>query len=241
MKEYFGATAQKYQQTKGKQYLLFPTLQKYLGTAKLDNASMLDVGCGNGDFYQIAEEQHFHYFGLDISEEMISRAKQEYPKGEFQVSPATHFASLYTQKFDVVVVSMLFPSLRDKESIIATLKESKRVLTKDGEILIGLPYPCFDGYMQFGILGRKDVAANFQGYFQSEAEFKITHQLSEGAFTFEDCHWTLGDYIECIKNAGLVIDFIDECKPAETIKVIDKAFYEERMKFPTYLVLLVKQ
>lgn len=240
MKEYFGKNAKKYKQTKGKQHILFPVLRKYISLTKPKILNLLDVGCGNGDFYQIAKEKGYKYFGLDISSEMIQRAKTDYPNGKFLVSPATDFSSKYSQKFERVVISMLFPSIRSKKEITDILKESKKVLSKSGLILIGLPYPCFDGYMQYGILGRKGVTTDFKGYFQSKAEFKIEHPLEGVKFTFEDCHWTLSDYIDCTKNTGLSIDYIDECKPDQSLQKVDKEFFEERNKFPTYMVIVLK-
>lgn len=241
MKEYFGKRAKGYKQTKGKEYILFPALGKYIHQSKPSQKKLLDVGCGNGDLYELAKEKGHSYYGLDISKEMIQRAKDEYPKGTFLVSSATDFASKYGQAFDVIVISMLFPSLRSKEDIAQTLKESKKVLAKNGTILIGLPYPCFDGYMQGGLFGRKGVTADFrEGYFKSKAEFTLIHQVDGGTFTFEDCHWTLADYVDCIKKAGLSIEYIDECKPESSLRRIDKEFYEERIRFPTYMVIVVK-
>jgi SAM-dependent methyltransferase len=240
VKEYFGKSAQKYQQTQGKHHLLFPTFAKHTPSITSEIANLLDIGCGNGDLYQLAKEKNYNYFGLDISDEMIQRAKQDYPEGRFLVSSATDFASKYSQQFDLIIISMLFPSLREKKGIIKTLKESKKVLKENGRILIGLPHPCFDGYMQYGLFGRKDVKTDFRGYFQPHAEFKIEHALGEGSFTFEDCHWSLSDYVECIRDSNLSIDFIDECKPELSLQKTDKEFFAERNRFPTYMVILLK-
>lgn len=240
MKEYFGKTATKYKQTKGKQYILFPTLSKYIPPAKSNDVNLLDIGCGNGDFYQIVKEKGYHYFGFDISNDMIGIARQNYPQGEFRVLEATDFAGTYSQKFNIIISSCLFPSLRSKKEITKSLTQSRKVLKNKGLILIGLPYPCFDGYMQFGLFGRKGVKAQFKGYFQSQAEFEIKHQLFGKKFVFADCHWTLSDYIDCIKNAQLSIEYIDECKPEPSLQKTDKEFYEERIRFPTYMVIVLK-
>lgn len=240
MKEYFGKTYKIYKQTKGKQYILFPTIDKYILPTKSNNVNLLDVGCGNGDFYQVANEKGYQYFGFDISDKMIEIAKQNYPRGEFRVLGATDFADKYSQKFDIIVSSCLFPSLRSKKEITKSLTESRRVLENSGRILVGLPYPCSDGYMQYGLFGRKGVKTQFKGYFQSQAEFEIEHQLSGKKFVFADCHWTLSDYIESIKNAGLSIDYIDECKPSQMLEKSDTEFFIERSKFPTYIVIVLK-
>lgn len=48
--------------------------------------SLLDVGCGVGDFYGFLEQNcqtDFKYLGVDICPFMIARAKEKYPGGDF--------------------------------------------------------------------------------------------------------------------------------------------------------------
>jgi cyclopropane fatty-acyl-phospholipid synthase-like methyltransferase len=69
--------------------------------------SLLDLGCGYGGLwdYLIAQGKSFRYVGLDISEEMISRAKAIHPN-----SPNCTFdvGSRPLQGFDHVVASGIF-------------------------------------------------------------------------------------------------------------------------------------
>ena len=63
MREYFGKTAKGYKQTKGKQYILYPTLRKHIPISKNNNSNLLDVACGNGDFYLITKEKGYNFLG----------------------------------------------------------------------------------------------------------------------------------------------------------------------------------
>ncbi len=238
--KYIGKSADTFKQTKGKRGLLIPAFKRIIPKTKTTDARFLDIACGNGDLYELAHEKGYKYYGLDISEYMINRAKNEYSNGNYYVSSATDFASKYKEKFDVVLISMLFTDLENKKDIYKTLSESKKVLKTNGIIVIGTVHPSFDRYMQAGILGRKGDRVDFRSYFSSGDKFFINHTFGDQPYVFEDHHWTLIDYMDCIKEAGLSIIDMDECPPDESVTGLDKAFFEERKKFPTYLVLICR-
>lgn len=48
--------------------------------------TVLDVGCGVGAYYDLLKEKAREYTGIDITSEMIERAKKNHPDGKFQVS-----------------------------------------------------------------------------------------------------------------------------------------------------------
>jgi len=55
--------------------------------ADLDNAKVLDYGCGTGDFYRFLQRRGINvkYTGVDINENFINLAKKKYPECEFKV------------------------------------------------------------------------------------------------------------------------------------------------------------
>jgi len=72
--------------------------------------SVLDVGCGFGDFYDFLRGKgiHFHYLGIDLSEKMIVIAKQKFPEASFEVRDILS-KPLPDASFDFVVASGIFP------------------------------------------------------------------------------------------------------------------------------------
>jgi len=61
------------------QYVRFATVNSIIAP----NSSVLDVGCGQGDFCPFAKTKNLLYTGLDISGEMIQKAKQKFPMANF--------------------------------------------------------------------------------------------------------------------------------------------------------------
>lgn len=51
----------------------------------LEGSSILDVGCGLGDFWEYLNEryQHITYTGIDITEALVEQACEKYPEGRF--------------------------------------------------------------------------------------------------------------------------------------------------------------
>lgn len=238
MKEYYGKSAQIYHQTKGKKYLLIPSILKYIKNTS--NGKLLDVACGNGDFSILVSKRGYQYYGFDVSKDMINRAKIDFPQSNFLVASAVNFSKSYKEQFDIILISMLMPALGKSEDMVKSLKESTKLLKQNGIIIIGVTHPCFDHYMQSFLFNRKDVKTKFTGYYSSGTRFKIPQKFNGGELIFEDYHWTLSDYLKVINKAGLKVVDIDECKPISTAKN-EKEYYNKHLNFPTYLTIVVKK
>ena len=65
-------------------FKIFADLVKMFDNNKI---SVLDVGCGFGDFYAYFERQNykFSYMGYDVSPKILSIAKKKYPKASFEL------------------------------------------------------------------------------------------------------------------------------------------------------------
>ena len=72
--------------------------------ADLNHQSILDVGCGQADFYPyVTSKMNLHYTGIDFSSEMISFAKRHYPEGFFHVE--NFLNPKFKTKYDYVICS----------------------------------------------------------------------------------------------------------------------------------------
>ena len=78
------------------------------GVDSLDGASVLDVGCGLGDFcgYLAQRVGGFDYTGLDLSAPMIQRASERHPSARFIQGDILSFRT--DRRFDYVVASGVY-------------------------------------------------------------------------------------------------------------------------------------
>lgn len=108
---------------------------------KLNPKSILDIGCGNGNWAKfINNEIKVDYLGIDISDRMISYAKKRNPKLKFKQMDVREAGKL-KNKFDLIFAYTCFlhiPSEDMKKTVSELKKVSKKILfvepIKQGEV-----------------------------------------------------------------------------------------------------------
>jgi len=125
---------------------------EFLKNYVLAGDKVLDWGCGNGRLLEILKDRRIDYYGVDISEKLIELAKKRYPlkprppehkdKKEIflpivrfeVVSPLT--LPFPDNFFDKIFCLAVFHHLPSQSLRIEFLKEGKRVLKKDGFLIL---------------------------------------------------------------------------------------------------------
>ncbi|WP_025717626.1 class I SAM-dependent methyltransferase [Paenibacillus sp. 1-18] len=80
---------------------------------------ILDVGCGNGDLTAEIAAAGAIPTGLDLSEEMVMRAKQKYPFLNVQVEDACHYRT--DVPFDAVFSNAVLHWIKDAEAVARSI------------------------------------------------------------------------------------------------------------------------
>lgn len=241
MKEYLGAKATIFKQFPIRVFSLNPVVERIIKKYSGKNKKLLDVGCGDGFFCQKSIKNGFDYSGIDFSKSLLKKAKDLNPLGNFTFADARKFSHLFSKNFDLILNVMLLPVFKSKRDLDKNIRDCRKVLKKDGVIIVAVGHPCFDSYMQYGQNGRKDVLTKYQGYFKSPQPYTVIKKTERGIFEFHDNHWTLGDYFEAFKKAGLTVKNLHECRVSSKMKFFDKVVYERKKLFPTFLIFeLVK-
>ena len=120
---------------KGKQDLRYSIL---LEEFKLDNKSILDIGCGFGDANKILKQitPKYNYTGIDIVEELLLEAQINY-KDEANISffHGDFLEKEFTQEYDILLASGIFNfrlEEQDNYEFIESCMEKAFELAKDG-------------------------------------------------------------------------------------------------------------
>ncbi len=93
----------------------------------------LDIGCGEGRFCRMMQDQGLQTIGLDVTDSLLERAQELDPKGIYQKGSAETLPFDDTS-FDVAV---FYLSLIDIPDFRSAISEAARVLRPGGRILVG--------------------------------------------------------------------------------------------------------
>lgn len=138
-KTYFDSTAGDYDNSFDGKFVR-SMYQEILNRVKvIPGDSILDLGCGNGNVIALLQSNltaSVRYYGLDISANMIEEAKRRLGEQvSLQVGDVLHLP-YEDQKFDLIICNASFHHYLNPQKAV---NEMKRVLKKDGIIILGDP------------------------------------------------------------------------------------------------------
>lgn len=94
---------------------------------------LLDIGCGTGRYsIQLAETCGLQVTGVDVSEEMLSQAREKHPSGVWLLKPIEE-AGFGDESFDLILMSYVIHHLKDYPR---TLSDCHRYLRPGGSLFI---------------------------------------------------------------------------------------------------------
>jgi SAM-dependent methyltransferase len=101
---------------KGKQFLRFDQLTKYY---ILKDCSILDIGCGFGDFATYLKSkdawESIHYLGIDLIDDFVQVATKSHDQDNFRFISGEFIETNFSDKFDYVISSGVFNLNNDFE------------------------------------------------------------------------------------------------------------------------------
>jgi len=104
------------------------------------DATVLDVGCGNGIISRGIGSKGFKVLGIDVSEKAIEKARElnKLPNVKFEVISAEQLVS-DGKKYQAVICSEVLEHLNHPEKLLHTLYQS---LADDGLLIVTVPNGC---------------------------------------------------------------------------------------------------
>jgi SAM-dependent methyltransferase len=103
--------------------------------AKFVDRTVLEVGCGHGHHLLYGQNDYSNFIGLDIEYKFVDTLRKLHP-GSLVLTGNAYHLPLGDNSIDCVLSMYNFEHLRD---LPTCLREIRRVLKPDGELLVGLP------------------------------------------------------------------------------------------------------
>ncbi|MEO8932952.1 MAG: class I SAM-dependent methyltransferase [Xanthomarina sp.] len=101
--------------------------------------SLLDIGCGTGDFLQTAQKDHWNVFGIEPNQQAREIANRKTNNAIFDVEQLLKFEK---ESFDVITLWHVLEHLPNLENQLSTFKD---LLKLNGTLIIAVPnYKSFD-------------------------------------------------------------------------------------------------
>jgi ubiquinone/menaquinone biosynthesis C-methylase UbiE len=160
------------------------SLQKTL--EPVDFMSCLEIGCGTGKNTRWLAEKTRHLTAVDLTEEMLQKAKEKVQEShvQFMAADITHPWDFCTQTYDLVTFSLVLEHIED---IHAIFKKVALVTNPGAHVYVGELHP----FRQYG--GSK---ARFETEDGTTVVTCFTHHLSE--------------FTGATAEAGFVIERVNE-------------------------------
>jgi SAM-dependent methyltransferase len=128
----------------------------------LDDARVLDIGCGIGTYVEKFRALHAHAYGVDVDAERVTRGRREKNLDTLalSVSEALPFASAM---FDGVLLHEVIEHVNDDR---ATICEAHRVTKRGGAVIVFAPNRLYPFETHGAYFGKRYVFGNipFIGY-----------------------------------------------------------------------------
>ncbi len=183
----------------------------------LQGLTILDAGCGDGEYTEMFRAKGAHAYGCDGSTAVIDIAKRRNPQCHFDVVDLSKGLPYGDCLFDFVFCNLV---LMDIEPISDTVKELYRVLKSSGKLHFSIVHPAF--YM--AEWARDDegriVSKNVTNYIKRTESTQLwgTQQVIH-------YHRPISYYYNLFADAGFRLISMDEPSVYEAEKIPDIPLY----------------
>jgi len=224
----------------------WPAVKKML--PDLTGKKILDIGCGTGIFTFLLEGYNpLKITGLDISESMLSIAKQKAEqrnsKATFIVGDASYTDQYVNEKFDLIFSSTTSHYIENLDKLFESMK---KCMEDNGHIILSIIHPIYSSMypIEHGDTFPKDeewhiryLDKSVRAYIQPWIEYNDRYEKRLS----KSYHHLFSDYVNAINKAGLTICQIEEPMPPESWKNESKESYEGYMETPTFMIMKLKR
>lgn len=160
----------------------------------------LDLGCGTGRSTRFFGKLGFSVVGVDISEDMVRKARELDPEGDYRVVEDGDLSQFGDGVFDLVLSVFTFDNIPTMEKKVRNFRELRRLLNGEGRLVSVVSSP--EIYVnEWASFSTEDFPENRLA--KSGDKVRIIQTDVEDKRPVEDVVWTDESYRETYKKAGL--------------------------------------
>jgi SAM-dependent methyltransferase len=160
----------------------------------------IDFGCGTGRSTRFMRQLGFEVIGVDIAEDMIRRARQMDPSGDYRLVPGDDLSTLQPGGYDLVLSAFTFDNIAGKENKIRIFRKLREFLSQGGKIVHVVSRPEIYTH-EWASFSTKDFPENRSCRSGDTVRIIVTDHADQRPV--EDILWTDESYREVFAAAGL--------------------------------------
>jgi SAM-dependent methyltransferase len=183
----------------GTYYLAFRDLPEII-SQHVNGKKAMDFGCGAGRSTRFLTELGFDSVGVDISADMLKKAREFDPTGDYRLLGESGFDQFQDRAFDLILSAFTFDNIPTREKKVGILKEIQRLLKPEGRFvnLVCSPETYYYEWVSFST---KDFPENRNA--KCGDIVKIINTATDDLRPVDDILWPDEDYRTVYREAGL--------------------------------------
>ncbi|MFW9933737.1 MAG: class I SAM-dependent methyltransferase [Candidatus Thorarchaeota archaeon] len=185
----------------GTYYLAYRDLPTII-SQHVQGRTALDFGCGSGRSTRFLQKIGFHTIGVDISDNMIRKAKELDLHGDYRVIEEADFSQFNDSSFDLILAAFPFDNIPTMEQKVRNLKAMARVMKENG-VFINLVSSPEIYYHEWASFSTKDFPEN--RHARSGGIVRIIQCDTDDKRPVEDVIWTHDAYLETYSDAQMEV------------------------------------
>lgn len=185
----------------GTYYLAYRDIPEIV-TAHAPGRKALDFGCGAGRSTRFLKNHGFDVTGVDISKDMIIKAKELDPAGDYRIVADSGSSRFGSGAYDLVLSMFTFDNIPTMERKITLLKGLKDSLNDKGCIVNLVSSPAIYKH-EWASFSTRDFPGNRNA--KTGDMVKIIMTDVDDSRPVEDIIWYDLDYHEVFRQAGLSV------------------------------------
>ncbi len=179
--------------------------------AHVKGTTALDFGCGTGRSTRFLRGLGFEPVGVDISEEMVSRARELDPQGDYRLIPGDDMSALPAAGFSLIQSAFTFDNIQSMETKVRLFRDLRGLLAPEG-ILVNIVSAPEIYWNEWASFSTKDYPENRNA--RPGDPVKIITTDFEDRSPAVDILWPHESYLETYSRAGL--ELVEMRKPLAT-------------------------
>jgi ubiquinone/menaquinone biosynthesis C-methylase UbiE len=171
----------------------------------------VDIACGQGVLCRMARQKHVETTGVDAAEPLISAARQRGPADiRYHIGDARELRFLPASKFHAAACVLAIQNIHPIQPVFQGVAD---LLVNGGRFVVAMMHPCFRGPKESSWgwdEANKVQYRRIDRYLLPRKTPIATHPGKSAGLHTWTFHKPIQAYVKALRNAGLLIDAIEE-------------------------------